>query len=69
MHILLVPKKAIRGVEMLGKADALLLGEVFSTVQELVNQLELTQYRVIVNGGEYQEVKQLHFHLVAGKPV
>lgn len=66
VHILIVPKKVLEGVENLKEGDAPLLGEVFSTVQKLVEQFHLVQYRVIVNGGNYQEVKQLHFHLVSG---
>ncbi|NUM45054.1 MAG: HIT domain-containing protein [Anaerolineales bacterium] len=64
VHILLVPKKPIESLAQLGAGDEVLLGEVFSVVQQLVEKLGLTQYRVIVNGGDYQEVKQLHFHLV-----
>ena len=66
VHILIVPKKVLEGVENLDEGDASLLGEVFSAVQKLVKQFQLEQYRVIVNGGNYQEVKQLHFHLVSG---
>jgi histidine triad (HIT) family protein len=69
VHILIVPKRVIEGVERLDEWDSTLLGEVFSTVQRLVDKMELKQYRVIVNGGEYQEVKQLHFHLVAGEAI
>ena len=69
VHILIVPKQAIEGIEKLGEEDSTLLGEIFSTVQQLVDKLELKQYRVIVNGGSNQEVKQLHFHLVAGEAI
>ena len=33
----------------------------------LVQDLELAErgYRLIVNGGAYQDVKQLHFHLIS----
>lgn len=67
VHILIVPKKGIEGVEGLGAVDSAVLAEVFSTVQTLVSRLELKAYRVIVNGGDFQEVKHLHFHLVAGE--
>lgn len=67
VHILLVPKKQIEGVAQLAESDGALLGEVFAVVQQLVEKLELQEYRVIVNGGAYQEVKQLHFHLVSGE--
>jgi diadenosine tetraphosphate (Ap4A) HIT family hydrolase len=34
-------------------------------VQSLVDEFQLTAYRLIVNGGEYQDFPQLHFHLIA----
>ena len=66
-HILLVPKRAVRGLEDLSPEDDLFLTEVFHTVQSLVDELNLTAsgYRLILNGGEYQDVPQLHFHLIA----
>lgn len=67
VHILLVPKAQIEGVEQISSQDGALLGEVFAVVRQLVEILELQEYRVIVNGGAYQEVKQLHFHLVSGE--
>jgi diadenosine tetraphosphate (Ap4A) HIT family hydrolase len=44
------------------------LPDLFTTVRKLVEELGLEQkgYRLIVNGGEYQEFPQLHFHLVSG---
>jgi histidine triad (HIT) family protein len=44
------------------------LRDLLETVQSLVRQYGLDEkgYRLIVNGGEYQEVPHLHFHLIAG---
>ncbi|HNB51583.1 MAG TPA: HIT domain-containing protein [Anaerolineales bacterium] len=67
VHILVVPKVAVAGLEALGAERSALLGEIFAVIEQVVVKLGLEQYRVIVNGGEYQEVKQLHFHLVAGE--
>ncbi|MCB9136676.1 MAG: HIT domain-containing protein [Anaerolineales bacterium] len=69
VHILIVPKGAVSGLEALGEEQGDLLAEIFAVVLQVVVKLGLTEYRVIVNGGEYQEVKQLHFHLVAGTPI
>jgi histidine triad (HIT) family protein len=68
VHILFVPKKAIRGFSDLQPEDDGFLVEVFRTAQRLVKELDLAAsgYRLIVNGGEFQDVPQLHFHLVAG---
>jgi len=69
IHILIVPKKAIVSLAALTAEDASLLAEVFQTTQSLVEELELESggYRLIVNGGAYQDIPQLHWHLVAGE--
>jgi diadenosine tetraphosphate (Ap4A) HIT family hydrolase len=38
-------------------------------IQSLVVEFRLEEigYRLIVNGGKYQDVPQLHFHLVSEK--
>ena len=68
IHILLVPKKSIGSLSDIQPADNSFLTEVFQITQELVKELDLMQpgYRLIVNGGEYQDVPQLHFHLISG---
>jgi histidine triad (HIT) family protein len=70
VHILLVPKKAIAGFLDLTAGDQVFLWDVFNTAQKLVQSLSLEDegYRLILNGGAYQEVPQLHFHLVSGEP-
>lgn len=69
VHVLLMPKKAIRSLVDLKKEDYLFLTEVFETAQSLVKELNLAEsgYRLIVNGGEYQDIPQLHFHLISGE--
>lgn len=67
VHILLVPKKALASLSVLTPTDAPFLVDLFQTVQDLVKELGLESggYRLIVNGGRYQDVPQLHFHLVS----
>ena len=71
IHILLVPKKAIHSLAELGPKDGNFLMEVFKVSQDIVSELALSEagYRLIVNGGKYQDVPQLHFHLVAGESI
>jgi len=66
VHILIVPKKRIGGMIDLSETDGELLVEVFQIVRSLVTELELEErgYRLIANGGPYQDVPQLHFHLI-----
>ena len=67
VHILLVPKKALSGLEALSPEDDSFYSDLFSTVQSLVAEMRLAKqgYRLMVNGGCYQDVPQLHFHLVS----
>ncbi len=67
VHILIVPKKALGGLSEVGPAEADFLQDLFETVRSLVSEygLEEAGYRLIANGGKYQEVAQVHFHLVA----
>lgn len=66
LHILLVPKRAIGSLMDLSSNDMDFYTDLVKTVQSLVSDfdLEARGYRVVVNGGEYQEVGQLHFHLI-----
>lgn len=67
LHILIVPKKAIPSVMHVREADGSFMVDLMQTVQSLVSELQLEArgYRLIVNGGEYQDVPQLHFHLIS----
>ncbi len=64
-HVLLLPKKAMASLAEFDPADTAFLADLFSTVQSLVREFHLPAYRLIVNGGDYQDFPQLHFHLVS----
>jgi histidine triad (HIT) family protein len=68
LHILLVPRRAIPSLAELDPArDAPFLADLFAAVQSLVEEYHLEQggYRLIVNGGQFQDFPYLHFHLIA----
>jgi histidine triad (HIT) family protein len=68
LHILLVPKKPIKSlIDLDPNTDGPFLAELYTTVQKLVVRfgLEKDGYRLIVNGGRYQDFPFLHFHLVS----
>lgn len=65
-HVIIVPKKANRSLANLNPADPFLV-DMMANVQNLVAEYHLTAYRLIVNGGEYQEFPHLHFHLISDK--
>ena len=64
-HVLIVPKKAVPKLMDFDAADSAFLTDLFSTVQSLVKEFHLSAYRLIVNGGDYQDFPQLHFHLIS----
>jgi histidine triad (HIT) family protein len=64
-HVLLVPKKAVASLKEFDSTDTAFLTDLYSTVQDIVNEFQLPAYRLIVNGGEFQDFPQLHFHLIS----
>jgi histidine triad (HIT) family protein len=66
-HILLVPKRKYRSLIDVSPDDVELMKDLLDVVRSLVEEFDLEKsgYRLIVNGGETQDVKLLHFHLVA----
>ncbi len=68
-HVLLVPKKAVRSLMDFDSNDSSFLADLYSTVQSLIEEFQLPAWRLIVNGGEYQDFPQLHFHLISPSPL
>jgi histidine triad (HIT) family protein len=68
VHILIVPKKGITRMTDISAHDGALLADIFQTVASIVHEFALEEqgYRLVTNGGAYQEVQQLHFHLISG---
>jgi len=64
-HVLLVPKKSVASLADLDPADTTFLTDLYASVQSLVQEYQLPAYRLIVNGGEFQDFPQLHFHLIS----
>jgi histidine triad (HIT) family protein len=72
IHVLLIPKKAIRSLADLNASDQELLGHLLLTVRKLAEQLKLGDgYRLVVNCGSNagQTVDHLHFHVLGGRPL
>jgi histidine triad (HIT) family protein len=69
VHILLVPKRPLTSLTDLSLADADFMTDLFSAAQSLIAEfnLEAGGYRLITNGGPYQDIPHLHFHLVSGE--
>lgn len=66
IHVLLVPKRKYKTVIDISGEDTELMKDIFEAVKQLVEMygLEKSGYRLITNGGNAQDVPQLHFHLI-----
>jgi histidine triad (HIT) family protein len=64
-HVLIMPKREVDSLAHFDPADTAFLSDLYSTVQSLVDEFHLQAYRLIVNGGEYQDFPHLHFHLIS----
>ena len=72
IHILIIPKKAyVNFNDFISDADNDEIIDLHKLIKKIINEkkLEYNGYRIIVNNGKdaNQEVKHLHFHLLAGK--
>lgn len=71
IHILVIPKKHIATLVDLTEEDEMLMGKIFTVINKIAKEQEFDKngFRVISNCGEdgCQEVKHIHFHLLAGK--
>jgi diadenosine tetraphosphate (Ap4A) HIT family hydrolase len=66
--VIILPKKDIRSFAELTPADPF-VEDLVTVVQSLVAEYHLPAYRLLVNGGDYQEFPHLHFHLISEAPV
>jgi len=71
IHILVIPKKHIDSLATMEVEDYELISKIYKIIDEIAEKQGFKEkgYRVIVNCGEdgCQEVKHLHFHILAGK--
>lgn len=70
-HILIVPKRALRSLADLKPGDSNPAGEMLLLARRVAHDLGLDAdaYRLVLNGGAYQDVPQLHLHLVSGRSI
>ena len=71
IHILVIPKKHIPSLLELTEEDKELIGNIHLCINKIAKQegIDKKGFRMIVNCGEDagQEVKHLHYHILAGK--
>lgn len=71
VHLLIIPKKHISGINKLGEEDKKLVGKIYLVAKQMAQQQSVYQcgFRIVVNSGPDagQAVPHLHFHLLGGR--
>lgn len=71
VHVLVIPKKHINGIETVSDQDNILLGQMQNIIKDIARKenIDKSGYRVVVNSGpdSGQLVQHLHYHLVGGR--
>ena len=71
VHVLVIPKKEIRNLDVVTEEDILILGKLQVAISKIAKNLGLSEegYRVVTNindnGG--QTVYHLHYHILGGQ--
>lgn len=65
VHLLVIPKEHI--ADLSSTENVQLLGHIQKIAAQLASQKGVAGgYKIILNGGKYQEIKHLHYHLLGG---
>ncbi|MCL4419601.1 HIT domain-containing protein [Patescibacteria group bacterium] len=67
-HIIIIPKNHIEKFVNLDDSNKETLMEMVKVAQKLIQEKNISGgYKLVTNGGKYQSVPHLHWHLLAGK--
>ncbi len=73
VHLLIVPKRHVEGLQVLEDGDVGLVGSLFACLARLARERGVARsgYRAVVNAGADggQSVFHLHLHLLGGRPM
>lgn len=69
VHVVIVPRRHV--ARLVDVEDMTIMKEVFEVAKKIIMRLGLheTNYRIITNGGSFQDSMHLHFHLVSGEKI
>ena len=69
VHILVIPREPIAGLDQAGEAHAALLGHLLLVAAQVARQEGLSGFRTVINTGAEagQTVFQLHVHVLGGR--
>lgn len=64
-HILIMPKKHM---ETFLDLEEVVVSKMLKTAQELIKKNKIENaYKLVFNGGQYQEIAHVHWHLLGGE--
>ena len=65
VHILIIPKMHIKDLSETQSPE--LLGHIQLVAAQIAKETLVDGgYKIVLNGGKYQEIKHLHYHLLGG---
>jgi len=71
VHLLIIPKNHISGIQEISEADGALISKIILVAKQLAKEFSIDEggYRIVVNSGPDagQSVAHLHFHLLGGQ--
>ncbi|MEM0243259.1 MAG: histidine triad nucleotide-binding protein [Candidatus Aenigmatarchaeota archaeon] len=73
IHLLIIPKKHISGIQEIKEEDIEIVGYMFFIARKIAEDLKINNYesgyRLVFNVGKYagQSIFHLHLHLLAGR--
>ena len=71
VHVLVIPREPLVGLQDVGEEHAALLGHLLLVAARVAKQEGLTDFRTVINSGEAagQTVFHLHVHVIGGRPL
>lgn len=68
VHLLIIPKKHIEGIQTVEKEDERVLGKMLLIARKMAEKKKLQGYKLFFNCGKLggQEIFHLHLHLISG---
>lgn len=68
-HILVIPKVHVSSLNEL--EDVSVMSDIYSAVKNIVRELNIKEYRTVINTGADagQTVFHIHLHILAGRPL
>jgi hypothetical protein len=66
-HFVAFPKRDIKDIASISQGDSPFVSECFEHIRQVVQQFNLSRYRVETNGPRRQHVTYLHFHIISSE--